>query len=657
MAAGDACSAELEPHARLSGTLENGRADGQVIGFTGGDTPSVRGTVLARLPLDQWVSSGEVAEFPATEMQVLVDGAEMSAIPYLCDYGVGPIDATITAKDILTENAVLGAIVEMPQLQVWETAGDRGEPSLSEQFRVHVRTGSSPERDALTACVILGLTGNQATPGEQCREVDEAREGELITRLRVPVTWSAGHLLPEYEPDGRITSWSDFAHVHVSPVLPFVPGIVAGDVVMDGRIEAAGAFDEMRLNGALDLSQGHVQIEGLGQHLHGISGRVEFHGDEALFPTDRPLRASDSGGTAVIQGRVGFAGVVPETLDLSVSASSFPVRREGMVLAWLSGAASIGGTVSGRNTDTTITTHDFIVRLPEQSAATLQPLEPHQEILVVGSARPGSGAAADAYEVRVHIDANDPFEVRRNDFFAMVRADLQAIYRDPELRIGGRAQILRGTFEIFGKEFRLTEGAITFDGDSPELNPQVRVVAIYDIPGRTGATVRVDVTGTLLRPHVDFSSTETSDQAEIISLLVSGGRRQGGQSAAAAEEQAASFLAGLTAGILTLGLRQEFGDVIPMLAIEAQGFGGTRIRAGFNADDLIPDFLRGIILGMYVEGQFSAEAEGTNAAGSSSGSGGVGLGVSVELSFPDDLLMRGTWVQPDNGGLDLLYEP
>ncbi|MCB9593614.1 MAG: translocation/assembly module TamB domain-containing protein [Sandaracinaceae bacterium] len=659
------CSAELDPHVTLEGRLDGAVATGSVLGYTGTSRAVVEGSLIANLPLDAWIDEGDVRDFPGTEVRLRLLGAEMSAIPYACTYGSGPISGTVTAKDILTDNPIFGAVVEMPHLQVWEQAGDHGTARLTEAFRVHARAGSSPERDALTACVILGLAGETATPGEQCREVERAGPGELISRLRVPVTWTGGQLAPTLVEDATLSSWSDFHDVHVAPVVGFIPGVVAGDAVITGQITAEGPWEGMQMNGDLDVSNGHVQIEGLGQHLHGIAGRIELSGDEAVFPADHPLRASDSGGTALAQGRIGFEGLFPRTVDLSVSADAFPIRREGMVLAWLTGGATVGGTIADESTTTTIRTSDFSIRLPEQTAATLQPLEPHPEVLVVGTERVVGGVRPDAYAVHVRINATDPFLVRRNDFTVWVAADLSATYEDPELRIGGQAQIIRGTFEIFGKRFELNEGVIQFgepgfDGtpmESAALDPQVRVVAVYAIPGRSGDTVTVEVTGSLTNPTVTFRSTITNDQAEIISLLVAGDRSQSGNSSQAAEEQATSFLAGLTAGILTLGLRQELGDVIPVLAIESQGLGGTRIRAGFTADDLIPDFMRDVILGAYVEGFFTAAAEGTNAAGGSSGNGGVGGGVTIEFTFPDDLLLRGTYVPVDNGSLDLVFEP
>ncbi len=654
----DPCAAELRPLTTVRGTLDGEIAEARIYGFFGGTRPAIDATAIAVLPLDQWVQRGEVPEFPSTELTASVRGVTFQQVPWLCGFGSGPIQASVTAKDLLTDTPVIGAVVDLPHLRIWEVGGERGQARLSTDYRVHVRVGSTPERDAVTACTILGLAGEPGTEGARCREVDSAAANEMVSRLRVPVRWAAGQLLPAYVEGGEIVSWSDFESVRMEPALTFIPGIVSGDARMDGNVEVIGPWENLRLSGALDISDGHLQIEGLGQHLHDISGRVELHGDEALFPADQPLRAFDSGGRAVASGRIGFEGLVPREVDLSVATDRFPIRQEGMVLAWLSGSALIGGQITDERTETRIRTRGFTVRLPAQQAGSLQSLEPHHEVLVVGGERPVGGAIAarESYTLDVTIDASDPFWIRRDDFTAEVRAELEAIYRDPELRVSGVATLQRGTFEIFGKRFELQDGGTLSFGGEADLNPRVNITAIYEVPGRS-TTVTVHVTGTLTDPQVRFESSDGGDRAEVIALLVSGGRQQGGTSELDASQEAASFLAGLTAGILTLGLRQEFGDVIPVLAIESQGLGGTRIRAGFNANELIPDFLRDFVTGMYIEGFLSAAADGTNAAGSSSGSGGVGGGVNVELTLPESFILRGSYVPVDNGSLDVLWEP
>lgn len=658
------CAADLRPLVTVRGHLEGDVATGSIVGFFGGDRATLFADWAAGLPLDEWVRAGDVPEFPSTEVVARLRGAEMSEVPWLCDYGHGPIDASLTAKDLLTGRSVVGAVLDLPRLQIWETVGERGEAQLSTEYRVHVRAGSTPERDALTACTVLGIAGVPGTDGEQCREVEGPADGELLARLRVPVRWTAGELLPAYVDGGMITSVAQLRQVHVEPILTLVPGIVTGDAVMDGSVRVAGPFEDLRMAGGLDLSEGHLQIEGLGQHLFDIEGRVELNEDEAVFPADRPLSARDAGGLATAYGRVGFEGIVPRSVNLQVRANDFPVRREGMVLAWLSGRAAIEGDITDEHTTSRIRTRDFVVRLPDQTAGDLQPLEPHTEILIVGEERPLHGAEdEDTYPVYIRINPTDrrsdprpePFWVRRSDFAALLTAQIDAEYRAPNLYVEGRADILRGTFEIFGKRFELQSGSsLVFTRSADGIDPTVNIVAIYEVPGRRGVTVTVTVAGTLTEPEINFTSTETSDRAEIIALLIAGGRRDAGAAERQASEQAASFLAGLTAGILTLGLRQELGDVIPMLAIESEGLGGTRVRVGFNANELIPDFMRGFVTSAYIEGFVTAAADGVAAT---SGAGAIGGGVTVEFTLPAGFLLRGTYVPIDNGSIDLLFEP
>src|SRR5690606_31997022 len=140
----------------------------------------------------------------------------------------------------------------------------------------------------------LGIAGQPGTDGASCREATAPEVGKMIARVRVPVEWTAGELLPAYTEGGLISSVARFEQVHVEPVLTLVPGIVTGDAVMHGEMSARGTWEQMRLAGVLDLSDGHLQIEGLGQHLFDIAGRVELTGDEAVFPADRPLSARDA---------------------------------------------------------------------------------------------------------------------------------------------------------------------------------------------------------------------------------------------------------------------------------------------------------------------------------------------------------------------------
>lgn len=659
-----ACARQLRPTFQLSAELANERATADLrarfegASFDGGRAELI-GRASAAIPLDAWVADG-VSAMPSTDARLSVKNASMASIPWLCEYGSSRIDGRARARGLFTDAPQIALRADLPNLRVWQDAASRGTTRLSRRHRLHARLATGAEPGRAEACAILGRSDRLGTPASACTTATTPRPGELIAQAQLPLAWTPAELTPSLDPAQSAAVDVQLSRVNIEPLLRFIPGMVGGQVEVDGEVHARGPVQAPRLSGELDIANGHLAIEGLGQHLHDIDGRVEFRGDHLLLPADRPLMARDAGGSARIQGRINLAGWLPSSLEMNAELGSFPVRREGSVLAQLSGRARIRGDIDPSRIESRVRTRAFAVSLPQQSAATLQAMDPHRDILVVGRPRPDARQGADgAYPVQIRLDAREPFWVRRSDFAVQVSANLRAAYEDPTLRVGGVANILRGTFEIFGKRFELRPGALTFDALAPELDPQVNLTAVYDIPGRRGATVTVRVTGSLVAPRVTFTSTESNDQAEIIAILITGARREVGTAEQDVTEEAASFLVGLTAGILTLGLRQEFGDVIPVLAIETPTAGQTRIRAGFNARELIPDFLRDVVTGMYIEGFFTNTIDTGGLAassGQSSGSAGLGGGVTVELNFPYSIVVRGTYVPVNTGSLDFLLE-
>ena len=81
-----------------------------------------------------------------------------------------------------------------------------------------------------------------------------------------------------------------------------------------------------------------------------------------------------------------------------------------------------------------------------------------------------------------------------------------------------------------------------------------------------------------------------------------------------------------------------------------QAGGETRLRAGFAADELIPEGWEDVIQGAYVEGFVGAqsgEGAGTRATG----------GVLLELLFPRDLVGTATFQEGSQWSVDLQWEP
>jgi translocation and assembly module TamB len=471
--------------------------------------------------------------------------------------------------------------------------------------------------------------------------------------VATPVTWDRDHPIPETG-EGDVMVLAAFDSAPLGPFVTWLPQIAFAHGYLTGNFEARGPLDDLDMRGELGIHDGYVELVGLGQHLHDVSGDLEFRGNWARL---HQLRARDGDGSIRVDGSIGFDGWFPARARVALNSDEFPVRSEGSVLATLSGGAGIEADISGDETQMDIEVRNLNVQLPDDSTRSVQDLEAHPDIRIVGVASQ-SLAEEEPYPFRIHVDAARPFWVRRSDFAAMVVADLVATYRDPDLYLAGYAELRRGFFEVFGKRFEIERGSMNFDGES-DIDPEVNLVAIHDMRTPPNTQVTVIVSGQLSNPTIEFSSNhrDCDERAEIISMLVSGrcGAPSGDTSNLEfnAYEQASDFLAGIAAGLLTLTARKEFGDVLPVIVIESgnQAFQSARVRAGFQANDIIPDFLDDVVQGAYIEGIFTAGSQNSDQAAS------LLPGVLIELSFPYSLVTTGEYTPPNNWSVDITWEP
>jgi autotransporter translocation and assembly factor TamB len=423
-----------------------------------------------------------------------------------------------------------------------------------------------------------------------------------------------------------------------------------------------GSLNNVLINGTVRIDDGHVQMIGLGQQLVNVRGKVIFNGKWAQLVD---LRAEDGNGRTRIQGGIGFDGLRPTRVRISLNSNKFPVRREGSILATLTGNARFSAAIADDRMDARLKVTSLSVALPDDPSSGIQELEHHPDLIVDGIV-PGEDDESDPFIVHMQIDARQPFWVRRSDFSIQVASELDITYEQSELYIEGYARLRRGFFDLFGKHFILQRGTLNFDGSS-ELNPEVNIQAMHELSTGSGVSVTMTVDGRLRTPTVEFTSThpDCQERSQVIDLLISGrcsGSDRGGN-VGAAEEQTASFLAGITAGILTLGARREFGDLIPVISIETGqgGFASTRARLGYQADTIIPKFMKPYVLGAYVEGAFPLATSDEQAQQQQQQQQyqqqGSGTRFLLELQFPYSLVGTTQYWPPGTWGFDLTWEP
>jgi len=260
-------------------------------------------------------------------------------------------------------------------------------------------------------------------------------------------------------------------------------------------------------------------------------------------------------------------------------------------------------------------------------------------------------------KLNVHIDAGQQFWVRRADFAIKLSANLeivvdQALANQPDsgVSVTGQLQFDRGYLELLGRVFDIERGGtLHFTGGTEAT---IDLSATY-LDRRSEKTVKVQLSGSATSPQLDFLLEGTRITAGEAFTAIYGTETTSASEIEDTEAQAKAFVSALTAGAIATTLRKKLGAMAPIVMVtpgdtESSG----QLRAGFEADALIPDFMRGVVTGVYLEGIISSDK-----STSDSGQRDLQRGVSIDVHFPHNLFTSGRYGPDTTWSLDFGWQP
>lgn len=630
------CGASVGSNLRVHGASANRRTEISVEALSG----SRRTIALdARIPtpLRRWLRDGFPEDLPPGEVDLTVSGLSIADVPVACAYATGTLSGRGRARGLFTAT---------PQIEV-DLAADDLDVRGSGPLRLSLDSRADARTWTLNAALAAGETGGMRVAAE------------------APITWGEGGVRPALRAREPLAAQVTFEDAPIAPLLAPVPGVRRVRGRLDGSVEAAGPLEDLDVSGEVALAGVSVSLVESGQRLDDLEGRLRFTNRRVVL---EGFSARDRNGRLRGDGEVELAdGWRPTAATVDAEARQFPVRRDGAIAARLTTRIAVRADLDRDLPEVVVTLTEMAVALPEETPGQVQPLEPHPEIVFDDDPEPVVARAPtdDAEEdegsaaslLRTVIDATQPFWVRRPDFAIQLAARLILLLDEDGTRISGEVEVRRGFFELLGKRFEVEMGQITFDGGA-EVNPIVRIVATHRLQG-SDDTVSAIIAGRLDRPELSFASTVPGVETagDVLQLLT---RRRSGASRGdeeTAQGQAASLLSGLAAGILTVTARRELGGLIPVIAVETgDQIGSARVRAGFDANALIPKFLEEVIVGAYIEGFVGAGEEQQSGGGGPEGRRAAG-GFLIELLFPRGFVGTGRFEPPSNWSLDMTWEP
>jgi len=376
-------------------------------------------------------------------------------------------------------------------------------------------------------------------------------------------------------------------------------GVEAVDVT--GPLEVAadfgGRLGEPTIKGIVRTSNGRIASPLLGTAIENLKASGRFDGSQLVIPSF--TGSTPKAGTVSGRARFDLAAVNGFGMDIAIEAKNARLLNRDDIRADVTGPLTIrsdgsGGTVSGN-----VKIDGGRFRLGRPAAAEVPRLtvreinRPPREQLV--DERPRK-----PWRLDIKADARNRLMVTGMGLDSEWRAKLDIEGAADRPQLTGVADLVRGSYEFAGKRFDLERGQIRFTGDYPP-DPLLDIVAEASVQGLT-ATIKVSGTG--LRPEINFASVPALPEDEVLSRILFG------TSIANLSAPEALQLAAAVATIRSGGAGA--GNPLNRLG-RAVGIDRLRILPGTEATGKGPSFAAGKYIGKRVYVEVSSDTQGNSA--------------------------------------------
>ncbi|WP_118133501.1 translocation/assembly module TamB domain-containing protein [Oceanicella sp. SM1341] len=341
--------------------------------------------------------------------------------------------------------------------------------------------------------------------------------GEPIrVKAGVPLRAGAGGI-PQVVGNGSLTGSVNWRG-EIAPLWALVP-LADHEVTGDANValELSGTPDAPSVAGRIGLENGRYQNLALGVILTDLTVRSRLES-----PQDLVLNISgQDGNEGTVTGRVRLlSGDGEPRLRAEVKADRAVLVRRDDVTAMISSDIVVRGPFTALRVEGNVTIDRAEVRLVDALPPSIVTLG---DVRIKGEEPPEEEAEAGS-TVRLNVDVNAPGNifVRGRGLDSEWQADIDVRGTAAAPQITGSVERVRGTFDLIGKTFNLSEGEVRFNGGR-NIDPDLDVVLERSDNDITG---RVRVQGPASDPEVSFDSTPALPQDEVLPRLLFGTSKQ-----------------------------------------------------------------------------------------------------------------------------------
>ena len=355
---------------------------------------------------------------------------------------------------------------------------------------------------------------------------------------------------------------------------------VDGKGVID--LTASGRLLRPKLTGVISLKEVSIQPRSLRNRLIIKSGEIQLKGERGYL---KSLIVHSEKGQGQFEGEIDLTDY---SYKLKGKLDRIKVKPRG-ITAFLDGKIDILGYENKTEIKGDVKVTKAKVKLPELPSRQLKEIkfvdEEEEEFYLIDSSE------HDYFKERVSLDLklSTPGNVwiKGQGANIEVKGDVHVFkeYGRSMIIMGEDISIVRGTYELFGKLFKLQEGKFSFRGD-PEINPFLDIRALHQI---SNVNIYVKISGTRLKPVIKLSSQPSMEESEIFSYLAFGtsAKNLGPGQRASLQGKVAEMVGFMAAGQIKDIVGEKFGlDVITFTGGQRE-FSESQIEVGKYVTDFL----------------------------------------------------------------------
>lgn len=289
-----------------------------------------------------------------------------------------------------------------------------------------------------------------------------------------------------------------------------------GKALVDLR--ASGSVKSPKVNGQVRLQNISLKTQSLRNEIRATNGLIEIQGEKGILRTFEIQ--TDDRGRGTIQGDFNLREL---SYNLRGKLDDFSVNLK-QVTASIDGSLGITGSNGKINISGDIGMKGARIRIPEGATKQVEGIEfvderkeEPQQFVINEVNQTDYFRDNVRMNLSVFIPGNAWAKGKGANIEIKGRIGVIKKYGESVI-LTGEVDTIRGTYEFFGKLFRIEQGKVSFRG-TPEINPFLDVRALYRVSDKR---IFVNVNGTVEKPELKLSSEPPMNQTDIFSYLAFG---------------------------------------------------------------------------------------------------------------------------------------